>query len=371
MGQRAFEAESAPQKPGGGVGESQPAAGERHAEGGGFDVDGGAEAKDGEPSPGQGAFQRPVGEVEADPGHTLSESGPCAKVSAAGLFAQGLMPPTSRESIDRAITPPPAPRCGPSPPTYYFWMNTRRAPFDDVKVRQAINYAVDPEVLRDVYDEQLAPTHQILPPNMPGYRRFDLYPHNMATARRLVREADPSDRDITVWTDGESPNYEAGAYYQIVLRELGFHVELKILGPDSYFEAIGNDRTPNLDTGFADWFEDYPHPNDFFGPLLAEKPTPFYTNNFSRFVDPRLGRRVADLDEEGTRPIDEAAYARLDRDYMKLAPIVPFGTRRLVASFSKAVDLRGFVWSPTFETDLTSLRFKPEAAAGKPGSDQP
>jgi len=255
--------------------------------------------------------------------------------------------------------------------TYYFWMNTRRAPFDDVKVRQAINYAVDPEVLRDVYDEQLAPTHQILPPNMPGYRRFDLYPHNMATARRLVREADPSDRDITVWTDGESPNYEAGAYYQIVLKELGFHVKLRILNPDSYFQVIGNGRTPNLDTGLADWFEDYPHPNDFFGPLLAEKPTPFYTNNFSRFVDPRLGRRVADLDEEGTRPIDEAAYARLDRDYMKLAPIVPFGTRRLVASFSKAVDLRGFVWSPTFETDLTSLRFKPEAAAGKPGSDQP
>ena len=87
-------------------------------------------------------------------------------------------------------------------------------------------------------------------------------------------------------------------------------------------------------------------------------------DNFSRFVDPSLARRVADL-ERGPRPIDEAAYARLDRDYMKRAPIVPFGTRTLVASFSGRVDLRGFVWSPTFETDLTSLRFKHGAAAGK------
>jgi peptide/nickel transport system substrate-binding protein len=255
-------------------------------------------------------------------------------------------------------------RIEPTVSTYYFWMNTQRAPFDNPKVRQAIDYAVDPEALSELYDGQLAPTHQILPPNMPGYRKFDLYPHNVAKARRLIREADPSDRHITVWTDSESPNNLAGEYYQGVLRELGFHVELKVLNSDNYFTVIGNERTPNLDTGFADWFEDYPHPNDFFAPLLAAKPTPFDTENFSRLVDRSLSRRVADL-EEGSRPIDEAAYARLDRDYMKLAPIVPFGTRSLVASFSGAVDLRGFVWSPTFETDLTSLRFKPGAAADR------
>jgi peptide/nickel transport system substrate-binding protein len=280
--------------------------------------------------------------------------------------------------LDWLFDPPPLDRMGeleagaggtqvriePTVSTYYFWMNTRRPPFDNLKVRRAINYAVDPEVLSEVYEDQLVPTHQILPPNMPGYRKFDLYPHNVAKARRLIREADPSDRDITVWTDGESPNDLAGEYYQGVLRGLGFHVELKVVNPDNYFTVIGNERTPNLDTGFADWFEDYPHPNDFFAPLLAAKPTPSYTENFPRFVDPSLSRRVFDL-EEGSRPIDEAAYARLDRDYMKQAPIVPYGTRSLVASFSRAVDLRGFVWSPTFETDLTSLRFKPGAAVGR------
>ena len=32
---------------------------------------------------------------------------------------------------------------------------------------------------------------------------------------------------------------------------------------------IGNESTPDLDTGWTDWYQDYPHPNDFFQPLLS------------------------------------------------------------------------------------------------------
>ena len=104
---------------------------------------------------------------------------------------------------------------------------------------------------------------------MPGHKPFDLYPHNMAKAKELIAEANPSDRDITVWTDNESPNNEAGAYYQDVLNELGFNAKLKKINADNYYAIIGNETTPDLDTGWLDWFEDYPHPNDFFQPLLA------------------------------------------------------------------------------------------------------
>lgn len=274
--------------------------------------------------------------------------------------------------LDWLFDPPPLDRIGeieagrggtqlrvePTISTYYFWLNTQRAPFNDPEVRRAVNYAVDPAALRRVYDGQTVPTSQILPPGIPGYRKFDLYPHNLKKARRLIREADPSDRRITVWTDRESPNELAGAYYQHVLQEIGFHVRLKVINPDNYFTVIGNQRTPNLDTGFADWFEDYPHPNDFFQPLLASKPTSFYTENFSRLVAPKLNQEVARLNRK-SGPIDDGAYARLDRSFMKLAPIVPYGTRSLAAAFSRAVDLRSFVWSPTFEADLTSFQLKP------------
>jgi peptide/nickel transport system substrate-binding protein len=248
-------------------------------------------------------------------------------------------------------------RVEPTLSTYYFWLNTKKAPFNDLKVRQAVNYAVDPDALSRIYLGQTAPTSQILPPGMPGYRKFDLYHHNMRTARRLIREADPEDRKITVWTDSESPNNLAGVYYQGVLQELGFHATLKILSPDNYFTVIGDRRTPNLDTGFADWFEDYAHPNDFFQPLLAAKPTRFDNLNFPQLVAPSLDQRVAEL-EQKPAPIDEAAYARLDRSFMKLAPIVPYGTRTLAPSFSHNVDLKSFIWNPTFESDFTSFKLK-------------
>ena len=60
--------------------------------------------------------------------------------------------------------------------TYYFWMNTQKAPFNDMRVRQAINYAIDPEALNRVFGGRLHPTQQILPPGMPGYDEYKLYP---------------------------------------------------------------------------------------------------------------------------------------------------------------------------------------------------
>src|SRR5438128_8108545 len=125
-------------------------------------------------------------------------------------------------------------RVDPTLSTYYFWMNTTKAPFDDVRVRRAVNYAVDPAALGRIYGGQVAPTHQILPPGMPGYHRFDLYPHNLVKARRMLAAAAPHDRRITVWSDDESPNKEATEYFAAVLRELGFQVELKVVSSESY-----------------------------------------------------------------------------------------------------------------------------------------
>jgi peptide/nickel transport system substrate-binding protein len=281
-------------------------------------------------------------------------------------------------SLDWLFDPPPLPRTGeiergvdgtqlrvePTLSTYYFWLNTQKPPFDDPRVRRAVNYAVDPEALSRIYRGQVVPTHQILPPYMPGYRKFDLYPHNLRKARRLIRKADPADRRITVWTDSESPNDDAGRYYRAVLQQLGFHARLRIVGPDDYFFEIANRRTPDLDTGFADWFEDYPHPDDFFEPLLVSRPGSYFSENFSRFVVPWLDRRVATLARRPW-PIPEAAYAGLDRSFMKLAPIVPYGTRTLSIAFSGAVDLHGFVWSPTFGADLTSFKVE-QAPQGAP-----
>jgi peptide/nickel transport system substrate-binding protein len=249
-------------------------------------------------------------------------------------------------------------RVEPTISTYYFWMNTKRPPFDDVKVRQAINYAVDSAALERVYSGQIKGTQQILPPGMPGYEKFELYPHDMDKAKELLKEANPSDMDITVWTDTESPNNEAGEYYEGVLKELGFNTKLKILNADNYFTVIGNQSTPELDTGWSDWFQDYPHPNDFFQPLLSgESILQTNNGNFANISDPALNKEIAELGEEQLGPEQEEKYKELDKKYMEQAPWAPYGTRTLSTFVSSAIDLENVIYSPTFGAYLTSFEF--------------
>jgi peptide/nickel transport system substrate-binding protein len=243
--------------------------------------------------------------------------------------------------------------------TYYFWMNTQQAPFDDLKVREAVNYAVDPAALERIYAGQMAASQQILPPGMPGYEKFEPYPHDMAKAKELIREAAPADRDITVWTDTESPNDEAGEYYEGVLKQIGFDPKLKILNPDNYFTVVGNTSTPDLDTGWGNWFEDYPHPNDFFQPLLdGESIAPTNNTNWPQIDVPELNEKIAQLATEQLGPEQEAEYAELDKSYMEQAPWAPYGNLSVATFVSSEVDLDKVIFNPTFGQDLTSFQFK-------------
>ncbi len=138
--------------------------------------------------------------------------------------------------------------------TYYMFMNFTKPPFSDVRVRQAVNYALDPAALTRIFGGRLHPSQQILPPGMPGYQEYKLYPGpDLAKAKALIAEANPSDMDITVWTNDEPDRKRIGAYYQDVLNSLGFHTTLKIIGGDIYFTTIGNTAprisTPGSTTG--------------------------------------------------------------------------------------------------------------------------
>jgi peptide/nickel transport system substrate-binding protein len=250
-------------------------------------------------------------------------------------------------------------RVEPTISNYYFWMKTTRPPFDDVKVRQAVNHAVSGAALERIYAGQLKASQQILPPGMPGYEKLDLYPYDPAKAKEMIAEANPSDREITVWTDSESPNKEAGEYYDDVLQKLGFDTTLKVLNADDYFALIGNKSTPDLDTGWVNWFQDYPHPNDFFQPLLSgESILPVNNGNLAEINEPEMNAKITQLGEEPLGPEQEAEYAQLDREYMKLAPWAPYGSLSVTTFVSDAIDLDEVIFNPTFGQDLASFQFK-------------
>ena len=235
-------------------------------------------------------------------------------------------------------------------------MNVNKEPFTDPRVRRAVNYAVDPEALQRIYAGTMRPVQQILPPAMPGHRTYRPYPHDMAKARELIAAAAPSDRKVTVWTDDYGPNKQAGEYYEGVLREIGLEPTLKIVPAANYLTVIGNGSTPNLDTGWADWYMDYPHPNDYFEPQLSGKSIqPTADSNYSRFSDPAINSQIERLDREPLGPRQEAAYARLDREVMRQAPWAPFGSVTMSTFISSHIDPKKLVVSPVYGQDLASF----------------
>jgi peptide/nickel transport system substrate-binding protein len=245
--------------------------------------------------------------------------------------------------------------------TYYFFMNTQRPPFNDLKVRQAINYAIDPEALNRIFGGRLHPSQTILPPGMPGYQDYELYPGpDMNRAKQLIAEANPADRNITVWTDDEPDRKRIGEYYHDLLTQLGFNATLKVIAGDVYWTTVGNESTPDLDTGFADWFQDFPHPDDFFRPLLhGDSVLPTNSNNLSRVNIAELNAKV---DELLTKQIGDGGvedqYAAVDRAYMEQAVWAPYGNEQFSTFLSERMDFEESYHHLLFNQDYTSFKLK-------------
>ena len=245
--------------------------------------------------------------------------------------------------------------------TYYFFMNTQKPPFNDLRVRQAINYAVDPEALNRIFGGRLHPSQQILPPGMPGYQEFKLYPGpDLDRAKQLIAEANPADRDITVWTDDVPGVKRIGEYYHDLLTQLGFNATLKVIAADVYWTTIGNESTPDLDTGFGNWFQDFPHPDDFFRPLLhGESKLPTNSHNLSQVDIPELNAKV---DELLTKQIGdggvEQQYAALDRAYMEQAVWAPYGNQQFATFTSERMDFEKAYHHLVFAQDYSAFVLK-------------
>jgi ABC-type transport system substrate-binding protein/DNA-binding SARP family transcriptional activator len=215
------------------------------------------------------------------------------------------------------------------PTTDFFQFNLTLPPFDDVRVRRAFNLALDRHEIVRLYGGPniAAPTCQVLPPGLPGYRPYCPYTRNprpggrwtgpdLARARRLVAASGTRGARVTVWgwTDDPTITPKVVRYAASVLRQLGYRTRVHLVPHgqlDAPLETIqvipaawGND-TPN--GILASWFNcDAPNVHGWF---------------CDRHVDRQL-RRAQTL--KATNPRAAAAiWAGVDRRLVDRAAWVP------------------------------------------------
>ena len=243
--------------------------------------------------------------------------------------------------------------------TYYFFMNNRVKPFNDVRVRQAVNYAINRQALVRVYGGLANPTENILPPTYPQYKKHTLYPYNLAKAKKLIQQAGVKGMAVTVWNHDRGQDPKATAYLTDVLNSIGFKAKEKIINSSVYWTTIGNQST-KAQIGFADWFQDYPHPLDWFDVLLnGTRITPTHNNNYSNFDNKAVNTKIAALKKQTTLTSSvNDQWAALDKQVMQQAAWAPFINRQFVDTFNSDIDLGCYVNHLLYQFDFATICHK-------------
>ncbi len=249
----------------------------------------------------------------------------------------------------------------PAASTQYFFLNVTTPPFGDVRVRRALNFAVDRDafVTPDLAELGARPTCQDLPPNFPGFQLYCPYgpgaggtssaDPDLTTAKRLVDASGTRGTAVTVWTP--PPIRRQGAYLVRVLAQLGYRANLRVEPDDSYFAKVESLR---VQIGFAGWIADYPAGYGFIGPQFTCAAREG-GGNFSRFCDPAFDRRVnRALTIQALDPgAANAAWSQLDREVVDRALIVPMFNGGSLAFVSKRV--RNVQYNPQWGVLLDQL----------------
>jgi peptide/nickel transport system substrate-binding protein len=242
---------------------------------------------------------------------------------------------------------------------YYFFMNTRVAPFNNLKVRQAVNYAIDRQALVRIYGGLATPTENVLPPTYPQYKKHTLYPYSLAKAKALVTASGDKGMSVTVWNHQRGLDPKAGDYLTSVLNSIGFKAKEKIINAAVYWTTVGNQAT-KAQIGFADWFQDYPHPLDWFDVLLnGERITATHNNNYADFDDKAINAKIDALKKQPTLTESvNAQWATVDKAVMEQAPWAPFLNRQFTDFFNSDIDLSCYENHVLYQFDFATICHK-------------
>lgn len=248
--------------------------------------------------------------------------------------------------------------------TTYMSMNTTKAPFDDAKVRDAINWAIDRSALVNASGgTQLAdPAYTIIPPVVSSFKDFNLWESegdkgDTEKAQELLDEAGLSDGfEFTLDIRSQPLMQGQAEAIQQALEPLGVTVKLNVIDTSIYYETIGTPSQQH-DAAITGWCPDWASSASTIIPPLFDGRNIFEkgNSNLAQINDPAINDRIDEI--TAMTDVDEAktAWGDLDEQIMGLSPIAPL-------VFSKGIFLPGEniagYYPSTSLTDLTIIGLK-------------
>jgi peptide/nickel transport system substrate-binding protein len=250
--------------------------------------------------------------------------------------------------------------------------NQKAGAIADVRVRRAVNYAIDKVAYRDAIAGRWAATGElastILAPGSVGYRPYDLYPSpggrgDPAKAKALLAEAGYPNGLTLGFAIAGSGRYAAGRKpIEASLKRAGIDLKVTTHEPgEPHFEALRN-HAKRLEHQLAQggWTLDY------LGDNARQTIPPNYDsrldiNNLSEYHNPEVNRLIDRALAEPHQDRRAAMWAEIDQRIMRDAPLVPLVWERF--AFQWASRVHGWTYDPwTAGPDLTAVWLDPPSS---------
>lgn len=212
----------------------------------------------------------------------------------------------------------------------YLAMNTEKPPFDDVRVRQAVAFAIDKRrLIEAAYDGKATPAVSMCPPSMAGHLDMEDRRPDPAKAKELLAEA------------GVKPGLKVELWYPVIqraylpdasataiqiqqdLRAVGIEAELRKVEWAAYLSATSNGEH---DLCILGWMADIFDPDNFLYVLLDKDNAVKPAENRSFYKGEEVHRLLLEAQRTSDWPTRERLYHEAQRLLFRDVPVVPLAT---------------------------------------------
>jgi peptide/nickel transport system substrate-binding protein len=249
---------------------------------------------------------------------------------------------------------------------WYAPMNVNIPPFNNVKARQAVAYAIDRKALVNLFGGPAlaAPVCQVLPPGFPGHVDYCPFTKNpgakwsapdLEKAKQLVKESGTAGQKVTVIVEDTAISKSIGVYLQSVLNDIGYDASVKPLSPNVQFTYIQNTNN-NVQISVSQWYQDYPAASDFLNILFgcdSFHPGSDSSVNIAGFCDKAIDAKMkqalalAVTDQAGA----DKLWTEIDKEVTDAAPAAALFTPKHVDFVSKR--LGNFIFNAQYYWVIT------------------
>jgi ABC-type transport system substrate-binding protein len=217
--------------------------------------------------------------------------------------------------------------------SFFLVLNMEMPPFDQLKVRQAMNYAIDKDKIVRLLHHTVTPANSLLPPPIPGFNPgLNFYSYNPAKAKQLLAESGHADGiTLNLWFTQDSTTSDSTASaIQYDLQQVGIKAQLNPVTFPAFLDST--ERRKTAQCSISGWSQDYPDPSDFLDTIFnGNRITDEGCQNVAFYNNPQVNSLLAAaaICQEPARRIQ--LYKAAEQTMLADAPIVPLYYEKVFA----------------------------------------